>query len=679
MSLADEIQVIFKRNTNYSEAHQLVNQAASLKYLSSDLYRDSKRFIYELLQNADDSSIDFGKVKVAIKLFGDRLVVAHTGKGFDKRDVRGISSVDDGTKKNSPDKTGFKGIGFKSVFGQSDHVVVYSEGIFFRFDAGFEHIWNPAWGKSQAEWEEEDGRKFEMPWQLIPINTEKTDLDERINLFLGTGEWKVATIISLKNVNGTIEAVRQLAGSVNMFLFLKSIQSILIDIDGAINIDIKETPEKETLLSINGEEKAKWMKRTITLDVPAEVKERLAQDKDVPEKLQKANKIDITFAAKIKDKSIEFLDPGERLLYAYLPTEENGYNIPVLVNTAFYTVANRETLHKESPWNAWIFHCIPTELLNWIAELVQTGRYDSYNLLPSKLSQNDQLSNAYNAAFAKAIEEIPLVINANRQLLKIQDAIIDFTFLSDKPFVGSRAIRSYVIANKGLTNINETPFLSVVGFRAKLKRIGVATFEWREIPDLLQQSKIMQGHTTQHNASLISHLRDISENGKVNDVTDDALKNWPFILNHKGELKSPNEVFFPSIDDVFDAASAISFIHPDLQNWLDGNPAIKGWLEGLGVVEKSDLTHLEKTIIPNAANYSTKENAVDTIRKIFNLYLKGEISAENLKKLGNLKLLTQNNNLIAANKCYLSSEYRPRLAIQTILNEDIYLSPKIRR
>jgi hypothetical protein len=674
MSLSAAVKKQFGQNTNYSEAHQLVNQAASLKYLSSDLYRDSKRFIYELLQNADDSSVDRSKVKVAIRLFGDKLVIAHTGKGFDSRDVRGISSVDDGTKKDAPDKTGFKGIGFKSVFGQSDQVVVYSEGEYFRFDAGYTHEWKPAWGPSQAAWEEEDGRKFEMPWQLIPIFTEAGHVAAEINEFLTAGGWKVGTIISLRNVAGAIEAIGKLADNVNMFLFLKNIQSILIYTDAAINIEIREMPEHQTLLVVNNEEKARWLKRTVTLDVPAETKARLAEDKDVPEKLQKTNKVDITLAAKITDKGIEALDAAERLLYAYLPTEENGYNIPVLVNAAFYTVANRETLHKESPWNEWIFQCIPTELFKWIAELVQAGQYDSYNLLPVRLSQGDHLATAYNTAFTKAIEEIPFIINTNKQLLKVREAIIDFTFLSEKQFIGREAVKNFLIADKGLTDINENPFVSNIGFGTKLKKIGVVAFEWGQLPALLKQPGIMSGHTTQHNIALISHLKNISENERVTDVTDAVLKSWPFILNHKNELKSPKDVFFPSADDVYDATSDLSFIHPDLQSWLNGSPAIKDWLERLGVVEKSDLTYLEKTIIPNAGSYVTKENAIDTIRKIFNLYLKEEIGVETIKQLSSIKLLTEQNSLIPANECYLSADYRPRLVLQSILKEDIYLS-----
>src|SRR6218665_1607707 len=119
MAIRDIINEIFKQNTDYARPEQAINQSQSLNALSRDLYTDAKRFIYELLQNADDSAMPGSTVKVTIRLFGSHLVVAHSGKPFEKRDLRGLCGVNDGTKKNSPDKTGFKGIGFKAVFGQS--------------------------------------------------------------------------------------------------------------------------------------------------------------------------------------------------------------------------------------------------------------------------------------------------------------------------------------------------------------------------------------------------------------------------------------------------------------------------------------------------------------------------------------------------------------------------------
>ena len=49
------VEELYRKNTDYKYPEQATNQAESLKALSSDLYTDNIRFIYELIQNADDS------------------------------------------------------------------------------------------------------------------------------------------------------------------------------------------------------------------------------------------------------------------------------------------------------------------------------------------------------------------------------------------------------------------------------------------------------------------------------------------------------------------------------------------------------------------------------------------------------------------------------------------------
>ncbi len=55
VSLRRPIEDISAKNTDYKFPEQAINQAESLKSLSSDLYTDNIRFIYELIQNADDA------------------------------------------------------------------------------------------------------------------------------------------------------------------------------------------------------------------------------------------------------------------------------------------------------------------------------------------------------------------------------------------------------------------------------------------------------------------------------------------------------------------------------------------------------------------------------------------------------------------------------------------------
>ena len=675
MSIFEVVDKIFKKKTNYAEPDQVVDQAESLRYLSTDLYSDSKRFVYELLQNADDSSVGGQKVKVTARLFGEKMVIAHTGKPFDERDLKGVTSVGNGSKKDDPDKTGFKGIGFKAVFGQSDSVIVFTNGEYFRFDARYEHSWNTSWAESQQVWEEKENRKFEVPWQIIPIYTAIDEVDPEIHQFLSDGGWQVATIVLLKNVEDTKSAIDELAEKVNMYLFLKNIESIYFNTGEETRISIEVADDKQTILKLNELEKARWLKKTIILSIPSETQDQLKKDPDMPEKLKEAKKVEITIAAKIGASGLETLSLSEQLIYAYLPTEESNYNLPVLVNAAFYMAANREELHKDSLWNKWLFSCIPAEIFNWIAELVQTDlQFTAYNLLPTPLTSGDKLAAVFNNSYTAGIRNIPFILNMDNHLLRVGQALIDNTFLSEEDFVGSGLVRQYKVLTDNLTDLSTNPFIPRNDYEKKLKAIGVANFDWKDFSKLLSSSYFLEAHNLSKNKGLILYIKNLHDNGYVATITADVLKSWSFIFNQKGILMSPKDVFFPAPGEQYGEETELSFIHPDLNDWTESIPDIKLWLESLGVDEKSDLTYLKKVIIPHVSTYSTPENTIATIRNIFNQFRKGDVGQDLLKQLGQLKLLTKKGNLIPANESFFSNEYQPSLKLESTLDEDIYIS-----
>jgi len=94
------------------------------RLISEQLYSDRSHFVYELLQNAEDAldrrfrrnRNDSTPCKVQFRLFQDRLEFRHYGVPFDEKDVRGISDVLKGTKKEDVIQIGKFGIGFKSVY-----------------------------------------------------------------------------------------------------------------------------------------------------------------------------------------------------------------------------------------------------------------------------------------------------------------------------------------------------------------------------------------------------------------------------------------------------------------------------------------------------------------------------------------------------------------------------------
>lgn len=675
MNLSETIEKTFKKNSCYAHPEQAVNQAESLKSLSKDLYTDSKRFIYELLQNADDSSLLDANVDIYIRFFGDIMLLAHTGQPFTARDIEGLCSVNHGTKKDSIEKTGFKGIGFKAVFGQSNKVIVYSEGNYFRFDETHNFAWRTEWEQSKENWEASNNRTFLYPWQIIPILTNKEDIPQEIDSFLSSGDWKVATLVHLSNKQDVENAITELIENVNMFLFLKNIKSIEFETDNIYKVSISRNNDKIRIHQ-NSTLKAEWLLYFQQLNIPSEIKEQIIPDSNVPDKLKKATSIELSFAAKIEKRQLVPLKDGEQLLYAYLPTGEKKYYLPILVNSSFLTSANRESLHENSVWNQWLFESIAIGLFKWIAELVK-GEYQcqAYKLIPNRLIYSDALSISFNGGIDKALNSVPFIISEEKILLTRDQAILDFTFLWKNTFVGGNNIRQFVIQRDTKPGIASNPFVTHTDFGNVFKELKVSTFDWEDMPQLLLFPQFIQSHTIADNIELIKHFKYLIDKEGIRKLSN-KISSWKFIYDHKSELKNPSQIYFPAPDDDHwnEPDSELSFLHPNIQHWLLVSHDYRIWLETLGVIEKTDLAYLQKTILANPSEYTTVENAIKTMRDIYMLYSKGVLDNKTLSKLGDLKILTQKGGLVAANQCYLSDTYKPRLPLEELIAEDMFVS-----
>jgi hypothetical protein len=670
--LMTAIKKIFDDNTSYKNPTQAANQADSITALSVDLYTDESRFIYELLQNADDSSCKADGVKVWIKVFNDELVVAHSGKVFDEKDIRGICNINNGTKKSDLKKTGYKGIGFKSVFGQSNNVVIYTDGEFFRFDSSYNFEWK--WDEMQKEWENENNRAFQHPWQIIPIYTESTEVRAEIRNFISEIGASVATILRINHIKETIDAIQNLSQNINMFLFLKNITEINFE-DKVITID--RSNANRIILNKGEISQAEWLIKNVNLNISEELKITLLEERHIPPKLLEANNIEMTFATQIDKNGIVILDKKDRVLYSYLPTGETKYALPVLVNTSFLISANRESIHKDSKWNQWLFECISYEIFKWISELVISGiSFEAYKLIPEEASFGDDLAKPYNRGIKKAKEDIAFILSRKNTMIKISEALIDFTYLSEKNFVGEEPIKNFI--TKQNSNATTKFYVKQCAFWSKLKNLGVSSFEWKDFKSFLNSVYFKETHSIQNNIELIKFLRSCCNSEKVKDVTEEYVCNLPFIWDHKNHINYPKQVCFPAADDENwdNIENELSFVHKDILAWLLHELETKNWLENLGVQEKTDITYITQNILPHASNYINKDNAIHEIQKLFSLYRKGDLKENLIKQLSEIKLMTNKNTLLQASKCYLSDFYNPRLKIEKILKEDMFISEK---
>ncbi|CAG8175061.1 unnamed protein product [Penicillium nalgiovense] len=100
-------------------------------HVAKYLYDTDARFIFELIQNADDNKYDIadreGQRKfLHFTLHADRMLVESNEDGFSEQDLRAICSTHQSTKRQAGGYVGHKGIGFKSVFKIARRVHVQS-------------------------------------------------------------------------------------------------------------------------------------------------------------------------------------------------------------------------------------------------------------------------------------------------------------------------------------------------------------------------------------------------------------------------------------------------------------------------------------------------------------------------------------------------------------------------
>ena len=113
-----------------------------MRRLAANLYSKDTRFVFELIQNADDTKYSIAYAgseapSLCFSLYQDRIVVDSNEDGFSPEDIWAICRINASTKTNVRGYIGEKGIGFKSVFKVAKKVHVQSEPYSFAFE--YEH------------------------------------------------------------------------------------------------------------------------------------------------------------------------------------------------------------------------------------------------------------------------------------------------------------------------------------------------------------------------------------------------------------------------------------------------------------------------------------------------------------------------------------------------------------
>lgn len=660
MNELEFINNLNKENTDFPNERMARNLANSLESLSSDIFTEYIRFLFELIQNADDAKAS----KVAINIQDYYITIAHNGKEFDKKDVEAICSIGDGTKAADINKTGYKGIGFKSVFGKSKNVAIFSKGFHFSFTSKYEH---PVYTESK------------MPWQIIPIWAEKEDYPLNFLESESFSTMNVVTVIELKETKILGSDLIELLNNGEFLLFLRNVIQITVNGNEQLDIVKSEIADKkyykEICISKNGETISVWITNTFD-KIPIEVKVRteLQNDDKTPVKLQNAEFAEISLAAKVENGKLKALCGNESLIYTFLPTKVNSFQFPFIINSSFLTNASREELHEDRLWNQWLMETTAKKIVDWLALLAKTKNYNFQilSLLPEATNIRGKLASKFYESFNAYAKQTAFIPNRKNQLIKCHETLIDRTGLSESDFISSDAVIEF-INNSENKNLNNESFIhSKVESKRKLKILGAHFFDLENLDSFFTDDVFKKHHQPKQNFSLIKYFFDKASKDNTKEWNY-KLKTSPFIYAKGNKLRSPDSVCFPSMDYETEFGDGLTLIHSEVFPKIEENPRIKEWLESIGVKDPSDTAYIENEIIGNIENCINEENYLKVTRFIFNLSKKGKLENHH-RELQSLKLLTKNNEFVPAKDCYLSDIYRPSLKLESVYEQGRFVS-----
>lgn len=655
MKMQKVIERIYKRTTEYSHPSQATTTANALDLLSSGIYTEEERFIFELLQNAVDSfDINNDKeLRIKIVLTDDQLVFMHNGTPFSERDLEGLCDIGNGNKMNDAKKIGYKGIGFKSVFMHSHLVTVLTHGTCFKFDKNACEQIVATKGAGYAG--------VKMPWQIIPI---PTDVPNGID----TVGYNVVTYIQTHNRVSLKRKVERLLEDTRFLLFLKVPYLRIAFFDGDDEVISLAKSYNNDILTLLKNDLAEnnWLIYSKEVKIPQEVKDTLIHDTKTPTKLKESTAVEISFAIALDEKGC-IVPLKDAVMYTYLPTSYS-IGLSFVVNANFITDAGRQQIAKDCTWNEFIFSQIPRLYLNWIAEYVALHYSDWYKVLPCKLCFRDELSQAYSKSLDYAIKTIPFVRAINGTMILVGSSIVDkIDFGSAIP----NKIFNKFVQGEIQENISYESLVSKnVGIA--LKQYGIAEINTYHIDIFLEKTEALLGNFSEKEVlQLLSWLKEYSLD-KSYDFKR-KLSYSKILLDEKKQPIEPIMSFFPSkySDENPDITEDAKIIKQELAELFEED--LSTWLRSIGVQEMSNISVIDRVLCEDG--FIDESNALEVVRFIFecnkNENIFNEIRADRLE---NIRLLTNGGRLLLPSELYLSDCYNPICKIQEVYPEDIFVS-----
>lgn len=127
--MPNSIEELAQTRQRWIDASKENHFEEGIKRLLTELYPDNAHFIYELLQNAEDTHAS----KVRFTLSNEKIVFEHNRRRlFDYNDVESITNIGANNKRDDLTNIGKFGVGFKAVFAYTNTPEIHSGDFHFR-------------------------------------------------------------------------------------------------------------------------------------------------------------------------------------------------------------------------------------------------------------------------------------------------------------------------------------------------------------------------------------------------------------------------------------------------------------------------------------------------------------------------------------------------------------------
>lgn len=558
IDLSKDVKLVTSKDTieciNNCLSHYSLDAAkkitSSLDTLSKQLTQSGKEvFIYELLQNANDypqrrNDGSLAMVDVEFHLTDEFLTFQHTGAYFNAKNVAAICNINDGEKTENVEAIGYKGIGFKTVFLDSDYVFLQTGTYTFRFDRSFSTS---------------DEAPINTPWQIYPLWTEPKDVSQSVKRIFSlhpNEEFRVK--FALKPRDKRILSDRDRGDNyIDLFSSVFDSERVILFVPNIHKVSVFFNDGTEPIHRVK--DSSNWcVSRAMIGDIPEHVRERINdvltnQDADksngyekIPEKYLNFHKTAVKFACKRQGRKLIPVD--DAILYCYLPAKKADWGFKFLMNTDMLPNGYRDDI-EDIELNHEIAKIAGQQFFYWIKELVASGEYELdsiFSLIPDwdeckKHRLYKVFIEEFQEQFETLIKEEPFipVIGANGEkstetiinIVNDRTGLTEKNVMTDEKFISLLGKEGHVLPIQELRESQN--FMS---FLYKYSP-GEMDIDFEDVKNVCDNEDFQEWlKDIENNTNFIAHLLGKNELGNFSSLS--------IFIEFEGDLFKPGDLYY---------------------------------------------------------------------------------------------------------------------------------------